>query len=451
MASPGVLEIARGELGVTDAAPATRAALVGLFGPAAERQFAVRLWDGSVEPAGAVEEAAFTLVLRHPGALRRMLLPPSELRAVDAFVNGDVDIDGDLEAATALGDRLLERLGSFCGMARLAPRLLALPAAAPSHRTGRRGRRRLSSRLHTRPGDRNAVRFHYDVGNDFYRLWLDEGMVYSCAYFPTGTESLEAAQDAKLDYICRKLRLGPGECLLDIGCGWGGLVLHAARHYDVEAVGITLSQAQADLARERIAASGLGSRCRILVRDYRDVPEGVTFDKIVSVGMFEHVGRANLPTYFAQAFRLTRPGGLFLNHGITDLRPPIPRGPAGWGRRLVWRPGAFIERYIFPGGTLAAPAHTIATAESAGFETRDVESLREHYALTLRSWLRRLEARRADATALMGEATYRAWRLYLAGSARQFALGRLGLMQALFAKTDRGRATLPLSRADLYH
>jgi cyclopropane-fatty-acyl-phospholipid synthase len=450
MANTEVLEVMGGKPAVIDAGRATRAALAALFGPPEERDFAVRFWDGTVEPAGATAGAAFTLVLRHPGALRRMLVPPSELRAAEAFVNGDVDVDGDLEAATVLGRRLLDRLGSFRSLAWLAPRLLALPAAAGSRSSGRRAQHRLSTGLHTRPGDRRAVRFHYDVGNDFYRLWLDEGMVYSCAYFPTGAESLDTAQHAKLDYICRKLRLRGGERLLDLGCGWGGLLLHAARQYGVEAVGITLSQAQAGLARARIAARGLGSRCRVLVRDYRELSEESGFDKIASVGMFEHVGKVNLPAYFAQAFRLLRPGGLFLNHGIADLRPPISRGPAGWAKRLIWRPGAFIERYIFPGGKLVPPAHALATAEAAGFETRDVESLREHYALTLRSWLRRLEARRAEAAALVGEATCRAWRLYLAGCARQFALGRLGLIQALFAKTDRGRAVLPLSRADLY-
>lgn len=450
MASPNALEIVRD---VDDAAAAltrTRLVLAGLFGPPEERRFAVRLWDGSVERAGSAEPSAFTLILRHPGALRRMLLPPGELRAAEAFVHGDVDVEGDLEAAMVLGERLLVRLGSVGGFARLAPRLLSLPSAPVRRRPSRRSGHRLATRLHTPPGDRDAVRFHYDIGNDFYRLWLDEGMVYSCAYYPTGAESLEAAQQAKLDYICRKLRLRPGERLLDIGCGWGGLVLHAARCYDVEAVGITLSREQAALARERVAAAGLEGRCRILVQDYRALADGETFDKIASVGMVEHVGRAHLPVYFAHAFRLLRPGGLFLNHGIAELRSPVRRGPAGWAARLFWRPGRFIERYIFPGGKLVPPAHMIAVAESRGFETRDVESLREHYALTLRAWLRRLDARRAEAVAVVGEATWRAWRLYLAGSARQFARGRLGLIQALFAKPDRGRAGMPLTRADLY-
>jgi cyclopropane-fatty-acyl-phospholipid synthase len=201
---------------------------------------------------------------------------------------------------------------------------------------------------------------------------------------------------------------------------------------------------------EAIAASGLSDRCRIVVSDYRDLPAGEIFDKVASVGMFEHVGRAKLPAYFAQAFRLIRPGGLFLNHGIVDIEPPIPRGPAGWGVRFVWRPGTFIARYIFPGGELVRPAEAIAAAESAGFETRDVESLREHYALTLREWLRRLEARHEEAAALVGEPTFRTWRLYLAGCARGFAAGRLGLIQGLFVKTDGGLAQLPLSRADLY-
>jgi cyclopropane-fatty-acyl-phospholipid synthase len=275
-------------------------------------------------------------------------------------------------------------------------------------------------------------------------------MVYSCAYFKTGTETLDEAQEAKLEFICRKLRLRPGETLLDIGCGWGGLVMHAAEHYGVNALGITLSEPQAELARKRIAEAGLGDRCRVEVLDYRDVPPKEKFDKIVSVGMFEHVGRKNLPLYFEQTLRHLAPGGLFLNHGIVDLAAR----PAGAASRLaakMWRSGSFIEKYVFPDGELVAPGDVIRFAEDAGFETRDVESLREHYALTLRHWVRRLESRHDEAVRMVGEATYRVWRLYMAGCAHGFARGSLGIVQTLFSKPrEDGATVLPPTRADLY-
>jgi cyclopropane-fatty-acyl-phospholipid synthase len=295
------------------------------------------------------------------------------------------------------------------------------------------------------------VRSHYDVGNDFYALWLDWRMVYSCAYFKTGAETLEEAQEAKLELICRKLRLTPGETLLDIGCGWGGLVMYAAEHYGVNALGITLSVPQAELARQRIRESGLGGRCRVEVLDYRDVPPKEKFDKIVSVGMFEHVGRKNLPLYFEQTLRHLAPGGLFLNHGIVDLAAARPTGAASRLAEKMWRSGSFIEKYVFPDGELVAPGDVIRFAEGAGFETRDVESLREHYALTLRHWVRRLESRHDEAARMVGEATYRVWRLYMAGVAHGFASGTLGIVQTLFSKPrEDGSTALPWTRADLY-
>jgi cyclopropane-fatty-acyl-phospholipid synthase len=288
------------------------------------------------------------------------------------------------------------------------------------------------------------------MGNDFYSLWLDRRMVYSCGYFPTGTEDIDAAQAAKLEHICRKLRLREGERLLDIGCGWGGLVRWAAANHGVEALGITLSERQAQLANERIRADGLERRCRVEVRDYRDFPPGTVFDKVVSVGMFEHVGRALLPTYFREAARLTRPGGLFLNHGIVRA-PDRVDGLARRVRRLVWRQGSFIDHFVFPDGELVPLDVAVHDAEAAGFDTRDVESLREHYALTLRHWVRRLEGARAQVEQLVGAQAYRVWRLYMAASAHAFACGRLSLAQVLLGRPDvAGRVTIPASRADLY-
>ncbi len=430
-----------------------RAVLADLFGPPDRRTFAVRLWDGSTDSPPPGQASRFTLVLRRPGALRRMLLPPSELALGEAYLRDDFDVEGELEAAVALGDTLAERLRSPAAVVRLVRRLRTLPADDLPP-VGPNGHARAAAHLvglrHARRRDAAAVRYHYDVGNDFYALWLDRRMVYSCAYFPTGAEDLDTAQTAKLAHLCRKLRLQPGERLLDIGCGWGGLVQYAAERYGVQALGITLSGPQAALARARIAAAGLGDRCRVEVRDYRDLPRGAAFDKVVSIGMVEHVGRAKLPDYFATAYRLTRPGGLFLNHGIVGLTS----GAAGWMRSAVervWGRGTFIQRYVFPDGELVPPGEALRHAEAAGFEARDVEGLREHYALTLRHWVRRLEARHDEAAALAGEQTYRVWRLYMAGVAHSFTTGRLGVTQMLFSRPDAaGRTHLPLTRADLY-
>jgi cyclopropane-fatty-acyl-phospholipid synthase len=430
---------------------AARAVLGELFGPPAYREFRVHYWDGTVEGPDTGAEARFAISLDRPGALRRMLIPPSELALGEAYLRGDFDVDGSLEAATGLADRISERLRSPGRVARLVPLLRALPRDEVDHAERAAGRtgRRLGLR-HTRGRDRTAVRSHYDVGNAFYALWLDRRMVYSCGYFETPETSLDAAQLAKIDHICRKLRLRPGDRLLDIGCGWGGLIIHAAERYGVDATGITLSEPQATLASERIAAAGLQDRCRVEVRDYRELPEDAAFDKIASVGMVEHVGRARLDRYFAEARRLLRPGGLFLNHGIVE-RPVGDGGVLALPHRLLWRPRAFLDRYVFPDGELVRTDEIIAHAEGAGLETRDVESLREHYAMTLRHWVRRLEARHDEAVALVGEPTYRVWRLYMSGAAHGFANGRLSLMQTLLGKPAAdGSLDIPLTRTDLY-
>jgi cyclopropane-fatty-acyl-phospholipid synthase len=277
------------------------------------------------------------------------------------------------------------------------------------------------------------------VSNDFYALWLDRLMVYSCAYFNHCDEDLDTAQERKLDYICRKLRLRPGERLLDIGCGWGALLMHAAREYGIEATGITLSRAQADLARKAIRRQGLEKKCSVELCDYRDMSDEAGFDKLVSVGMFEHVGEAFLPAYFRKAWSLLKPGGVFLNHGIaaTALTPKRP-GPS------------FVDRYVFPDGELVPLSTTLRTAELSGFEVRDVESLREHYAFTLNRWVQRLEKRRTEACGFSNETTFRVWRLYMAGSAYGFAKGRLNLYQTLLIKAEKRPSSLPLTRSDWY-
>jgi cyclopropane-fatty-acyl-phospholipid synthase len=430
----------------------SRRILADLLGPPGTRPCAVRFWDGTAE-AAAPGPPRFTIVLRRPGALRRMLLPPSELAIGEAYLRDDVDIVGDLEAAAAaLLDRVLPRLQSPAVVGRVLRALLALPtgdrAAAPP--PAPRAEALVHGHLHSRRRDAAAIRFHYDVGNEFYALWLDRNMVYSCAYFATGGEDLDTAQEAKLDLICRKLRLQPGERLLDIGCGWGGLAQYAAAHYGVRALGITLSEAQAALARRRIAEAGLGDHCVVEVRDYRALPPDARFDKVVSVGMHEHVGHEHIATYFDQAYRVLRPGGLFLNHGIVSH----PIGHPTLGDRLTERllhTGQFLQRYVFADGELLPAAAVLQAAETSGFEIRDVENLREHYALTLRHWVRRLEVRHAEAVALVGEPTYRVWRLFMAAAAHGFATNKGAIIQTVLSKPDaQGRCALPLTRADLY-
>lgn len=421
------------------AADVTLALLTDLLGEYRPRDFGVRLWDGSRWEPEPGQPERFTLVLRHPSALRRMFLPPSELALAEAYIYGDCELEGELEAVFGLADHLLiERAASVGERVRHTRRLLQLPAA-----NGRPGSAtaavELSGGRHSLARDRQAVSYHYDRSNEFFAVFLDRALVYSCAYFTHGEDDLEAAQRQKLDYLCRKLRLRPGERLLDIGCGWGALILHAVQHYGVEAVGITLSARQAELAEERIRAAGVADRCRVELRDYRELNEWESFDKLVSVGMFEHVAESVLPGYFRQAWRMLRPGGAFLNHGISrPVDQPPRRGPS------------FLQKYVFPEGELVAISTALRLGEEAGFEVRDVESLREHYVLTLRHWIQRLENAHEAAVRAADEVSYRVWRLYMAGSVHGFRTGRVNVHQTLFVKPERGSSGLPLTRADWY-
>jgi cyclopropane-fatty-acyl-phospholipid synthase len=425
-----------------------------LFGSVAERTFNVRYWDGTVEAAGN-GTAPFTLVLRTPSSLRQMLLPPSELSIVEAYLSGAVDVEGELSAAVALGDAIKGRLSSARALVSLLRDLLALPS---SHRNGKgdvRARRSGAwvspvGHKHEPTRDRAAISYHYDVGNDFYELWLDRRLVYSCAYFHHDDDTLDEAQEAKLDLVCRKLRLEPGDRFLDIGCGWGALVIHAATHYGVKAVGVTLSTRQAELASRRIQEAGLSESCRIELRDYRDVATIGPFDKMASVGMIEHVGVDHLPQYFASAFAALRPGGLFLNHGIASVQAAHPMRWRDRVARRLWRADAFIDQYVFPDGKLGPFHEVVHAAEAVGFETRDVESLREHYARTLGEWIGRLEGNRDRAVAIVGETTFRVWRLYMTASARGFATGELNVLQTLLSKPCDGHTNLPPTREDLF-
>ncbi len=411
-----------------------------VFAEYAGREFAVRLWDGAIWPDGGGSSPAFTLVLNHPGSLRKMFLPPSDLNLGEAYIYGDFDVEGDLIAAISMAEHLQSLDIGVGDKLALARQLRALPDDDAAPREGRQAAR-VSGARHSRKRDRQAISYHYDVSNDFYALWQDKRMVYSCAYFADPGEDIDAAQERKLDYTCRKLRLQPGERLLDVGCGWGGLVIHAAKRYGVEALGITLSQAQVDLARERIAEAGLADRCRVAYMDYREVAPEQPFDKLVSVGMFEHVGEAKMRVYFKQARDLLRPLGLFLNHAIA--RP-------GWLPSSKDR-DTFSNRFVFPDSELVPVSLSSRVAEETGFEVRDVESLREHYALTLRCWVRRLESRHDQALRHVDEATYRVWRLFMSGSAHGFESGRLNVYQTLLVKPGPGgESGLPLTREDLY-
>jgi len=417
---------------ISVADPARAAALEfldELFRDVRPGQLQVRLWDGSLwRPGGA----AVTLALKSPGALRAMFASPSDLSLGEAYIYDEFDIEGDIEAIFPVADRLFTRHLGLGGKFHYNSLLKRLPHDGHA----RHESLRLAGPPHAKERDQQAVTYHYNVGNDFYRLWLDRRMVYSCAYFNTPGDDLDTAQERKLDYICRKLRLRPGQRLLDVGCGWGGLIIHAAANYGVDALGITLSQPQAELANQRIRGQGLQGRCRAEVRDYREV-EGV-FDKLVSVGMFEHVGARLLPEYFQRAWRLLRPGGAFLNHGIAESALKPDHGPS------------FSAKYVFPDGELVPIHAALRAAEEAGWEVRDVESLREHYALTLQYWVRHLQQNAAQARQIAGEVAYRIWRLYMAGSAHRFRTGWLNLYQALLVKADQGRSGLPLTRADWY-
>lgn len=428
----------------------------------APRSFCVRFWDGS-QLCCALASPTVTLVLNHPGALRRMFKPPIELSLGEAYIFGDFDIDGDVFAAARVFNTLMSHPLTLAEITNMAREFIALPTGDPPQPTLQRAAR-LSGARHTQARDQSAIQYHYDVGNAFYALWLDRTMQYSCAYLPTAESDLDTAQERKMSHICRKLRLKRGDTLLDIGCGWGGLARFAVEHFDANVVGVTLSRQQFDYARAENARLGMSERVDIKLADYRSLP-AATFDKIVSVGMFEHVGRDHLPEYFEHAYRLLRAGGLFLNHGIS-VRATDAYGLTAHGateshakslglprvnltRRLVGE-GTFAQRYVFPDGEVVPVSEANLVAEQAGFEVRDVENLREHYALTLRQWVSRLEAARTEAVASVGETTYRTWRLYMAIAGDAFESGKANLNQTLFAKLDEGRCGLPLSRSDLY-
>jgi len=347
-----------------------------------------------------------------------------------------------MPALGALARAYVQNDIDFTGSARRAAEIAEGMVGEIAH-----GRTSLTTRWrvwrHQRRSSRANIRYHYDVSNAFYRLWLDRQRVYSCAYFPTDGTMLDDAQAAKLEHICRKLRLRPGERFLDIGCGWGALLFRAAEVHGADATGITLSRNQFDYVQSEIAARGLAGRVRVELRDYLDLPEDTLYDKIASVGMFEHVGAARFPKYFGKIRRILTPGGLVLNHGITH-------NPLG-AHSLASGLGDFVEDYVFPGGELVHVSNVIAGMAEQGLELIDAEALREHYAKTLWHWCERLEANADAARAEVGEEKYRIWRIYLAGSAHAFDRGWLSLWQLLAGKPlPDGRLPHPLTRDYMY-
>ncbi|WP_159768473.1 SAM-dependent methyltransferase [Streptomyces sp. HM190] len=404
----------------------------------------LRAWDGS--EAGPPQAPA--LVVRNRRALRRLLWKPGELGLARGWVAGDLGVEGDLYAvldlmaghvwerdddAPGIVDALRDpqARAAVRGLLKLAGPAVLVPPEPPREEVRR------TRHLHTRRTDKRAVSHHYDVGNDFYELVLGPSMVYSCASWETGdgTTTLEAAQRAKLDLVCRKLALARGQRLLDVGCGWGSMAVHAAREYGVHVVGVTLSQEQAAYARKRVADEGLTDRIEIRVQDYRDVTDG-PYDAISSIGMAEHVGADKYLEYAQDLYALLRPGGRLLNHQISRR----PRSDES-----TYSIDGFIDAYVFPDGELAPIGTTVTQLERAGFEVRDVESLREHYGLTLRAWVANLEAHWSRAVTLAGPGRARVWRLYMAASALGFERNRLGVNQVLAVRTpEGGDSGLPL-------
>ncbi|MEO9140423.1 MAG: cyclopropane-fatty-acyl-phospholipid synthase family protein [Jatrophihabitans sp.] len=414
----------------------------------ADLPFRLRFWDGS---ATGPRESPLTLVVARRRALRRLLWAPNEVGLARAYVAGDLDVEGDLFATLdvvlnlirpddIVGERPGLRTVAALVAAALRLRVIGLPPRPPVEEVRLRGRR------HTQRRDADAIAYHYDVGDEFYRNVLGESMTYSCGYWDqpdfdlTEPTHLAAAQIAKCDLVARKLGLAPGMRVLDVGCGWGTFALHAARTYGVQVVGVTLSVAQAKFARSRVAQAGVEHLVEIRVQDYREVSDG-PFDAISSIGMAEHVGAANLDRYAADLFALLRPRGRLLNHAIS-LRPDdVQPGPES---------SSFIERYVFPDGELVPIARMVATLENAGFEVRDTESLREHYALTLRAWCANLERNWDAAVAASTLVRARVWRLYMTASAMSFESNDIGINQVLAVRPGpRGDSGMPPTRARL--
>ncbi len=411
-----------------------------------DAHFSLKLWDGSVEPLGSAVKPGLALQIASPGVIPSLLHRPSLDRLIRHYAKGRIDVEGGsmVDIAEALAHdrdyrRKFKKLGKGTLVRTLAPFFFAKgdhPDAARDFGADAEGDGR-------KDGDnKRFIQFHYDVGNPFYQLFLDPEMQYSCAHFPHWDATLEDAQVNKLDLICRKLRLQPGETLLDIGCGWGGLLCHAVQNYGVIGHGVTLSEEQLAFAQEKVDRLGIADRVTLHLKDYREMTG--KFAKISSVGMYEHIGIDNIPDYFKTVRRLLDDGGLFMNHAIS-------RGAKRKKTKFSSRPEQrALQKYIFPGGELDDIGHTISEMEIAGFEVQDVEALRQHYQKTTRIWCQRLYEKRAEAEALVGAETYRIWAAYLAGCSFAFQRGSARLYQTLASKSPKGFTAVPATRHDIY-
>lgn len=410
----------------------------------ANPNISVKFWDGSVL---GDEKAPITITIKNPNVLRRLLYAPGELGLARSYVAGDIELEGKiyplisnyLGATPTPGESSLKiDAKGWAAIVKAALKYKAIgpPLPSPPEEIKIKGIK------HSKPRDRTAISHHYDLPESFYRLFLGETLTYSCARFTSPTTSLDDAQKAKYDLICRKLGLKEGMRLLDVGCGWGGMVLHAAQNYGVEALGVTLSEEQAKVAQRRVEEAGLSSRVTIKLQDYRDINEQ-PFDSISSIGMFEHVGLDKLKAYFEVLSSLLKPRGRLLNHGIS--RPPGPHIPNS---------RSFIDRYVFPDGELVEVGNVISVAQQCGFEVRDVESLREHYGMTLRHWVQNLEDNWEEAVSIVGPGRAKVWRIYMAGSAINFENGLTSIHQVLAVKPEKGPngsiSGMPLTREELF-
>lgn len=420
--------------------------LIADLGAKLELDLAVRLWDGEAVPLGPRWSGDLALAINDPTAITRLLRRPRTPTLFDLMAEGKIDLEGGslLDFADRIGSRrtrgLLKQINKFAAARALLPFLFGPGKPNPSHSYA--GAQ--TARFEAGRDDTALIQFHYDLSNEFYALFLDPEMVYTCAYFPNGDDSLAAAQQAKLDMICRKLRLRPGDRMLDIGCGWGGLVCHAAQHYGAKTHGVTLSQAQYDFAMAKVKRLGLQDRVTIELRDFRNL-EGMEFDKIASIGMYEAIGLDNREGYFRQIRHLLRPRGIYLHHAIAR---PMKKNEREFRKK---RPEfAALVNYIFPGGELDHIGGSTDSMERNGFEIHDTENWREHYGRTCREWTNRLYANRAAAEAEVGAAKTRIWLLYLAGCAIAFERGTVCIFQTVTTKRTRGPSGLPLTRGDLY-
>ena len=409
-------------------------------------RFSIRLWDGSIIPLGKNVDSEFFIAINGPGVIGALLRRPTYENLLLQYINGSVDIHGDLIDFVAVArekrpKKKLKKINKLFLLRQALPLLLSFSEKInvqyeyQDDEVGRKESRR---------ENKEFIQFHYDISNDFYGLFLGEEMQYSCGYFTAPDNSLDQAQHDKLDMICRKLRLKPDEKLLDIGCGWGGLICHAAQNYGVKAHGVTLSQKQFDYTTAKVKRLGLEDRVTVELRDYSTLED--TYDKIASIGMFEHIGIANMPKYFKKINSLLRDRGILLNHGISRHAKPTKRAV-----RKIRPERRLLLKYIFPGSELDNVGHTIDVLEMNRFEVHDVEAWREHYALTTRHWYKRLMARKEEAINFVGIEKFRMWALYLAGVSIGFTDGSMHICQIVATKhSAKGASGLPFTRADLY-